>query len=74
MSIIIYQQPLPDYLSHPTTLFFFTMRSLFDSLSVRLPAFTTRNTIIGYDLSEAVHLEPLLDHILTTDCNLNRCC
>jgi hypothetical protein len=34
---------------------------------------TIRNTIIGRALSEAVHLELLLDHISTVVQDLNRC-
>jgi hypothetical protein len=34
---------------------------------------TTRNTIIGYALSESVHLEPMLDHISVAVQYLNRC-
>jgi hypothetical protein len=33
---------------------------------------TTRNTVIGCTLSELVHLEPLLDHILVVVQDLNR--
>jgi hypothetical protein len=35
---------------------------------------TTRNTVIGYAPSEAVHLELLLDHISIVIHNMNHCC
>jgi hypothetical protein len=35
--------------------------------------FTTRNTVIECVLSEAVHLEPLLEHISITVQDMNRC-
>jgi hypothetical protein len=34
---------------------------------------TTRNIVIGCALSEAVHLEPLLDHISIVVQDLNHC-
>jgi hypothetical protein len=34
---------------------------------------TTRNTVVGCALLEAVHLEPLLDRISTTVQDLNNC-
>jgi hypothetical protein len=37
------------------------------------PYVTTKTTVKGCALSEAVHLEPLLDHILIAVQDLNRC-
>jgi hypothetical protein len=37
------------------------------------PYVTTKSTVKGCALSEAVHLEPLLDHILIAVQDLNRC-
>jgi hypothetical protein len=34
---------------------------------------TTKNIVIGCTISEAVHLEPLLDHISTVVQDLNHC-
>jgi hypothetical protein len=47
-----------------------TMSGQYNSKSA-YEAITTRNTVIGCVLSEAVHLKPLLDHISTVVQDLN---
>jgi hypothetical protein len=72
VSIITHQQPLLDYLSHPTTLYFFSMCYLFNSISARLSTFCVPLFLLSCLVVCAEHLG-VLSALFITICALEHC-